>query len=64
MEDKRASAGNVTVTSSNPTNFQPTQQNPQVDPIASLQKLKMLLDYGLVKQEKFDIKKSEILSRL
>lgn len=64
LEDKRAAAGNVTVTSGNPTNPQPTQQSPQDDPMASLQKLKMLLDNGLVTQEEFDIKKSEILTRL
>ncbi len=64
LEDKRASAGNVTVTSGSPSNSQPTQQSQQDDPMASLQKLKMLLDNGLVTQEEFDIKKSEILSRL
>jgi hypothetical protein len=60
LEEKRASAGNVTVTSSNPNVTQPQQD----DPMASLQKLKMLLDNGLVTQDEFDIKKSEILSRL
>lgn len=64
LEDKRASAGNVTVTSNVPTNSQPTQQTQQDDPMASLQKLKMLLENGLVTQEEFDTKKADILSRL
>jgi Bacterial PH domain/Short C-terminal domain len=64
LEDKRASAGNVTVTSNVPTNSQPIQQTQQDDPMASLQKLKMLLENGLVTQEEFDTKKADILSRL
>ena len=61
LEEKRASAGNVTVTSGNPTNSQPIQQD---DPLASLQKLKMLLENGLITQEEFETKKADIISRI
>lgn len=64
LEEKRAAAGNVTVTAGVPTNQQSTQQLQQDDPLASLQKLKSLLDAELISQEEFDAKKADILSRL
>lgn len=64
LEEKRAAAGNVTVTAGGPTNQQSTQQLQQDDPLASLQKLKSLLDAELISQEEFDAKKADILSRL
>jgi len=64
LEEKRAAAGNVTVTASVPTNHQSTQQLQQDDPLSSLQKLKSLLDAELISQEEFDAKKADILSRL
>ena len=64
LEEKRAAAGNVTVTASVPTNQQSTQQLQQDDPLASLQKLKSLLDAELISQKEFDAKKADILSRL
>lgn len=63
LEDKRASAGNITVSTATPTN-QNVQQTNQEDPMTSLQKLKTLFDNGFVTQEEFDTKKAEILSRL
>lgn len=63
LEEKRASAGNITVSTEIPTNHNTQQQN-QDDPMASLQKLKSLFDNGLVTQEEFDAKKADILSRL
>ncbi|MGE9312985.1 PH domain-containing protein [Niabella sp. CJ426] len=61
LEDKRATAGNVNVTTAQP---QSTYQQPVEDPVASLEKLKALLDRGLIEQSEYDAKKSEILGRL
>ena len=59
LEDKRAAAGNITVTS-NAATPQPQTE----DPLASLQKLKSLLENDLITQQEFDDKKTEILKRL
>lgn len=62
LEDKRAAAGHISVT----TAAQPQQipaQNTE-DPLTALQKLKSLLDNNLIEQSEFDTKKTEILSRL
>lgn len=58
LEDRRAAAGNISVTTSAPTEMaQPSQQ---VDgPLASLQKLKSLLDNNLIDQAEFDAQKAE-----
>ena len=40
------------------------QQAPAEDPLATLQKLKSLLDAGLITQSEYDSKKAEILSRM
>lgn len=63
LEDKRASAGNVSVTANVP-NQNPQLAPQQEDPMASLQKLKTLLENDLISQEEFDTKKADILSRL
>lgn len=63
LEDKRAAAGGVSVTTSIPTSPVEMAQKHE-DPLASLQKLKALLDNGLISQQDFDTKKTEILSRL
>lgn len=43
----------------------PQQQPvPQVDPMESLTKMKQMLDAGLIKQEQYDAKVAEIMSRL
>lgn len=62
MEEKRAASGNIVVT----TNAAPLPAQPAVqeDPVTSLQKLKTLLDNGLITQLEFDHKKAEILSRM
>jgi len=65
LEDKRASAGNISVTNAaqpQATTTQPSQ--PTDDPFAALQKLKTLLENNLIDQADFDAKKAEILSRL
>jgi len=41
-----------------------TQSSPVDDPLAALTKLKQLLDNGLITQNEFDSKKTDILSRL
>ncbi|MNU25622.1 hypothetical protein D3C71_139720 [compost metagenome] len=65
LEEKRAAAGNVTVTTNTPTPVSTNVAQPTTeDPLHSLQKLKSLLDNQLITQEEFDSKKTEILSRL
>ena len=61
LEEKRAAAGNVNVTTAQPQSVYP---QPAEDPVASLEKLKALLDRGLIEQSEYDAKKSEILARL
>ena len=41
-----------------------TEEQPKEDPIAALEKLKLMLDKGLISQEKYDAKAEEILSRM
>jgi hypothetical protein len=63
LEDKRAAAGNITVSTAVPSQpVQPIQQTE--DPMATLTKLKTLLENGLITEEEFNTKKTEILSRL
>lgn len=65
LEEKRAAAGNVTVTTGTPTPVSAHVAQPTIeDPLHSLQKLKSLLDNQLITQEEFDSKKTEILSRI
>jgi len=42
----------------------PSQDNKSDDPLASLKKLKEMLDLGLIEQAEFDTKKAEIMSRM
>ena len=46
------------------TNPQPQQPESRPDPMESLSKLKQLLDAGLIKQEQYDAKVAEVMSRL
>ncbi|MEB3380377.1 PH domain-containing protein [Flavobacterium psychrophilum] len=66
LEDKRASAENISVNANVPQNPQtiqlPNQQ--QEDPMIALQKLKALLENELITQTEFDTKKADILSRI
>jgi hypothetical protein len=64
LEDKRAAAGNISVTTTAQPPSAITPPTPQADdPLVSLQKLKTLLDNKLIDQSEFDAKKAEILSR-
>ncbi|KFF09347.1 PH domain-containing protein [Chryseobacterium luteum] len=71
LEVRRASAGGVTVNNATPIIAQPLQTRqpiPQLieteDPFAVLQKLKGLMDSGIISIEEFESKKNEILSRV
>lgn len=62
LEDKRAAAGGgITVNTGNPSSAAaPTAD----DPVAILQKLKVLLDSQLISQDEFDSKKMEVISKM
>lgn len=62
LEEIRAGAGNVNVNAGLAT--APVQAPQTEDPIATLQKLKTLLDNGLITQVEFDTKKQEVLARM
>lgn len=68
LEDKRAAAGGGIVVNTNPVqqpnNNNNNNSNVQEDPIATLQKLKTLLDSGILSQSEFDTKKAEVISRM
>ncbi|WP_379969477.1 PH domain-containing protein [Epilithonimonas sp. UC225_85] len=72
LETRRASAGGVTVNNATPIITQPQQFHPQPnplqieneDPFALLQKLKGLMENGIISPEEFENKKNEILSRV
>ncbi|UWX59980.1 PH domain-containing protein [Chryseobacterium oranimense] len=71
LEVRRASAGGVTVNNATPIIAQPvhtpqsaTQLIEAEDPFAVLQKLKGLMDSGIISVEEFESKKNEILSRV
>ncbi len=72
LETLRASAGGVTVNNATPIIAQPQQfqhdQKPLLieneDPFAVLQKLKGLVESGIISSEEFEVKKNEILSRV
>ncbi|MGC5745090.1 PH domain-containing protein [Chryseobacterium sp. NFX27] len=71
LEVRRASAGGVTVNNATPIIAQPFPTSQPVttlieaeDPFAVLQKLKGLMDNGIISVEEFESKKNEILSRV
>lgn len=71
LEARRASAGGVTVNNATPIIAQPFQTPQPVkhlieaeDPFAVLQKLKGLMDNGIISMEEFESKKNDILSRV
>ncbi len=65
MEEKRAGAGNLVVNAGGLTPQPNVASAPQQeDPLTTLQKLKALLDNGLINQSEFDNKKAEILKRM
>ncbi len=63
LEDKRAAAGGGIVVNTAQQTPQQLEKNIE-DPLASLQKLKTLLENDLISNEEFESKKSEILARL
>ena len=66
LEDKRAAAGGgITVNTASPVP-QPVLQQVEIkeDPMEVLQKLKSLLDIGIISLEEFEIKKNEVISRM
>lgn len=63
LEEKRAAAGGVTVNNNSSSNQVPNN-NSTDDPTVVLQKLKALLDNGILSQDEFERKKTEILSRM
>jgi hypothetical protein len=72
LETRRASAGGVTVNNATPIITHPQQfqqqQKPLLieneDPFALLQKLKGLMENGIISPEEFEEKKNQILSRV
>ncbi len=67
LEDKRAAAGGGIVVNTNIPGVS-QQNNPseisQEDPVAVLQKLKVLLDSSIISQEEFDVKKTEVIAKM
>lgn len=67
MEEKRAAAGGISIggMAGLGANVAPqAAPPPKEDPVQALGKLKQLLDGGLISQQEYDAKKSEILSRM
>ncbi|MEX6688047.1 PH domain-containing protein [Danxiaibacter flavus] len=66
LEDKRASANRLVVSASSTNQSTETSDDKQkhADPVETLQKLKTLLDNGLILQEEYDAKKAEVLARM
>lgn len=62
LEDKRAMSGGGIVINT-PTS-QPQQATSSEDPLEKLTKLKTMLDNGFITQEEYDIKKTDILSKM
>lgn len=62
LEDKRAAAGGGIIVNNTPTT--PSETLSPEDPFAVLQKLKALLENGILSQDEFDNKKNEILARV
>jgi hypothetical protein len=70
MEEQRAGASNIVVNASAPTAQVPpapqpgTPAPPTDDPVAKLQKLKQMLDQGLIQQSEYDAAKAKVLASL
>ena len=64
MEESRAAAGGVVVQNAYVPPTAAVTSSPAEDPLAALQKLKTMLDAGLISPEEFAAKKAEILSRM
>ncbi|WP_374442364.1 PH domain-containing protein [Epilithonimonas sp.] len=67
LEEKRATAGGITVNTQNekPEELKdPKPESPAEDPMQTLMKLKAFLDNDLISLEDYEAKKKEILSRM
>lgn len=64
MEEARAAAGGVVIQNALVPPTSAGAASAADDPLASLQKLKSMLDAGLISPEEFGAKKTEILSRM
>ncbi len=64
MEEKRAGATNVTVNNELGNLAKLNQNDSSSDPLTVLKALKTMLDSGLIEQEEYDLKKSQILERM
>lgn len=64
MEDEIQSVESIEIITSNNTESQVFIHQKEEDPVATLQKLKYLLNNGLITQQDFDDKKAKILSRM
>ena len=62
LEEKRASAGNITMQTGMPT--QQASSAPPQDPLEQLTKLKKMLDAGLITDDEYNAKKTELISRM
>lgn len=60
LEDKRAIAGGGIVIN----NDNPVRNEQKEDPVTVLQKLKVLLDSDIISKEEYDLKKTDILSKM
>jgi hypothetical protein len=62
MEEKRAAAGGITIAAPGQTVASPTPAAD--DPVATLGKLKSMLDAGLIQPQEYENKKAEVLARM
>ncbi|WP_106793057.1 PH domain-containing protein [Aquimarina sp. Aq78] len=65
LENTRAAAGGgIVVNNTTDQNTKTSNKDSQENPLESLKKLKDLLENNLINQEEFDLKKSEILTKI
>ncbi len=64
LEEARAAAGGITMQTATPPQPSVPATQPEDDPVARLKKLKAMLDAGLIEQDEFNAKKTEILASL
>ncbi|HOY12480.1 MAG TPA: PH domain-containing protein [Saprospiraceae bacterium] len=64
LEDKRAAAGNISLSASTPAPAAPTPPVAEDEIMALLKKLKSLFENDLISQQEYEAKKAEILARL
>ena len=64
LEDKRATAGGITLNTQPEKIEEPKPETPTENPMETLMKLKAFLDNDLISAEDYEAKKKEILSRM